>query len=328
MTSLSIRERARRYIASIHSISGSGGNGALFQAALALRRGFDLSLEEAMIELAIWNSINAQPPWRDSDLLRKLHEAGKANKPAGYLVGDQGVSFKKPSSPRPSVDSKHEESEERAAKRKRWPTFRVGTKAELKTVANLRAIHPGIPSMAQELGLLRFTETKIGEPCFVIREETLAQVRRMDGRPFVSPEGSLLKSRNLPGSIGKWLGYGMLENHRDPPVLIVEGLIGWMEAAEAIATSDFPQWLPFAALSASVKLEERELALLAGRRVIIARDRGIEGLRAAKRWQAELASVGIEARYWTPPQAAGLKADLGDALKIPGFNPSQIFRQD
>lgn len=318
-----ILERARNYIATIHSISGSGGHTSALAAATALVRGYDLPEDSAMELLSEWNQTNALPPWGDADLRHKLREAAKSDRSAGYLLtNDKSSAFALPKSDSRSLNAPAvSEDATKAAKRHKWPTFRLGTEAELRAVAKLRHLHGGIPWLAQREGLLRFTTTKAGEQCFVLTEGTLAQARRMDGKSF-DINGSICKSWSLPGSDGKWMGYTMLESHPKAPVLIVEGLVAWMEAAHAITASDHLPWLPFAALAAGVKLESRELALLAGRRVLIARDLGEAGVEAALNWEESLQEIGVQVSIWEPPLGA---KDLGDALRLPSFNANSIF---
>ena len=62
--------------------------------------------------------------------------------------------------------------------------------------------------------------------------------------------------------------------------------------------------------------------MLAGREVIIARDRGVEGAIAAQNWQESLAEIGITAPIWTPPVET---KDIGESLAIPSFDPNSIF---
>lgn len=80
--------------------------------------------------------------------------------------------------------------------------------------------------------------------------------------------------------------------------------------------------MPLAAVSASVNLTQREIPLLAGREIIIARDLGAEGADAAVRWQDTLSDHGLTARIYTPPVK-----DLGEALRLPNYNSNAIFTQ-
>ena len=322
-------ERAQRYLAHIHSISGSGGHAAAYAAAVALVRGYDLPPDEALAPFREWNQTNASPPWSESDLRHKINEATKADRPAGYLLANDRHPTRPPSASKPfhrPTPPPQDEAAKKAAQRQQWPSFRLGTDKELHAVAHLRGIEAGIAWIAQKEGILRFSTSRAGEPCFILTEGTLAQVRRMDGQPFTKQDGSTMKAQCLPGSAGKWLGRAMLERSPSAPALIAEGLVAWLEAAHAITSTTgegLRAWLPFAALSANVKLEARELALLANRRVLIARDRGSEGAAAAVSWQAALSEAGINAPIWTPPLPA---KDLGEAMRLPDFNPDSIFQ--
>ena len=260
--------------------------------------------------LSEWNQTNAIPPWSDAELRHKLREAAKSVRQAGYLLAHNAPSLLcHPPALRPTPPP--DEAARKAAQRQQWPAFRLGTETELRSLASLRRIHPGIPWLAQKEGLLMFTTSPTGEDCYGFTEGTMAQVRRMDGQPFTSSDGKNVKSRNLPGSVGSWLGYAILERHPNAPVLVGEGLVSWMEVMEALTRAGAWNWRPFAALSASVHLGERELSLLRGRQIIIARDRAEAGAAAAIRWQQQLATVNTTARIWTPPLPC---KDLGELL--------------
>lgn len=70
-----ICQRARKYVARMHSIAGSGGDLNLFRVACVLIQKFGLPFDIALEELRRWNSTNAQPPWDDKRLRYKLNEA-------------------------------------------------------------------------------------------------------------------------------------------------------------------------------------------------------------------------------------------------------------
>ena len=82
-----IRKRARSYLATMPpSISGSGGHHALWAAALALVRGFDLSPSDARALLAEDFNARCQPPWTDAEIEHKLIDADRADGvPRRYL---------------------------------------------------------------------------------------------------------------------------------------------------------------------------------------------------------------------------------------------------
>lgn len=310
-----IQERARRYIATMpQSIEGSGGHTAIFNVALAVRCGFDLSEDATLELLSEWNATHAQPPWNAADLRHKIQDAGRSTKPAGYLLAND-----QPAKPAPTCP------DEAAATRAKWPEFRSPGLRDLRALANLRHLDVRSLIPASHEGLLQFTQHPKHGECYVFTEGTFAQIRRVDGQPLRLSDGSAQKDINLPGSKGSWFGYCLLEKHPAAPVLLIEGCIGLLEAMHTIRLAKQEGWIPFAANSASSKMTERELTLLKGRQVIIAADRGKAGADAAIRWQASLAGCDVTAAIWVPPPEA---SDLGKALCISGFDPSEVFRSD
>ncbi len=79
-------DRARAYLkACPAAISGSGGHAITFVTAQKLVRGFSLTEEEAFSLLANdWNP-RCQPPWPESALRRKVHEAMRSGR---HATGD------------------------------------------------------------------------------------------------------------------------------------------------------------------------------------------------------------------------------------------------
>jgi hypothetical protein len=79
-------DRARAYLqACPAAISGSGGHAITFVTAQKLVRGFSLTEEEAFSLLANdWNP-RCSPPWSESALRRKVHEAMRSGR---HAVGD------------------------------------------------------------------------------------------------------------------------------------------------------------------------------------------------------------------------------------------------
>ena len=195
---------------------------------------------------------------------------------------------------------------------------------QLREVATLRGISPYAVWLASNAGYLRFTLYGKHQWCYVMTEGELVQLRKMDGQPFTKPDGTTTTFKNLPGSRGTWLGYSMLERYPTAPVLIVKGIVAWMEAVDAADRADRRQWIPFASLSATDKLGKRELALLANRQVIIAMDADLTGVTGALDRQAALDAIGVTAALWMPPDEC---KDLGDALALPSFDPTTIFNQ-
>ncbi len=81
--------RASLYLEKMNpSISGSGGHGALWQAALAMVRGFELGQDDALHLLATEFNPRCQPKWSECELRHKVAQAtDKAEKASwGYLL--------------------------------------------------------------------------------------------------------------------------------------------------------------------------------------------------------------------------------------------------
>ncbi len=88
-----VRERARRYLASIPpAVAGSHGDATTFRVCCRLVRGFALEDDEAMEVLASWNQTCA-PPWSDAQLRAKLEGARRYGREpiGGLLVPPSGV---------------------------------------------------------------------------------------------------------------------------------------------------------------------------------------------------------------------------------------------
>ncbi len=84
-------ERASRYLAAVDAaVSGQGGHGALWRAALAMVRGFELSPAQALGLLLAEYNPRCQPPWHPRDVERKVSEATQASSQSGYLL-ERGV---------------------------------------------------------------------------------------------------------------------------------------------------------------------------------------------------------------------------------------------
>ncbi|HAL72740.1 MAG TPA: hypothetical protein DCP71_13320 [Verrucomicrobiales bacterium] len=139
--------------------------------------------------------------------------------------------------------------------------------------------------------------------CFILAEGDFAQARRLDGQPLPVRDG-YSKSKNLPGSIGAFIGAGLLGD--SPHVLLVEGCIGLLEALGCISLADAPGWTAIAATSASSRFNRAAglLASLKGRHVRILPDTDKAGFEAAVTWLQDLERTGCRV----------------DALKLPSGN--------
>jgi hypothetical protein len=82
-----VRERARRYIASIPpAVVGEHGDAATYRVCCRLVRGFALDEEDALAVLKEWND-GCSPPWSEEELRAKLEGARRyGREPIGGLL--------------------------------------------------------------------------------------------------------------------------------------------------------------------------------------------------------------------------------------------------
>jgi hypothetical protein len=305
-------DRAWRYIEKRPpSIQGSGGSTALFNVACDLIKGFLLKYEDAWSLLVRWNAIYSQPTWCEPDLHNKLKDATKSNRPDGYLLNKQET-------PRPQVAPAFESEKKHKAKlRKWWPQFQPLSHAEVQTIASLRRLTVSAVIAAARTGFLKKAKVDRHE-CFIIHEGNFAQARRLDGQPFTLADGKQVKAKNLPGSVGAFIGRRWLGGP-SVKVLLVEGAIALVEALAAYeVVCPRAGWTIVAATSASSRFNRdlELLNLLAGRFVRIFPDADEAGLDGAVEWLAALECAGCEVDAMPLPD--GIK-DLGPLVANPHF---------
>lgn len=315
-----ILERASAYLAKMPAaLSGQGAHSAIFDVAVALVKGFGLSSEEALPLLLQWNQ-HCLPPWSESELRHKLRSAATTDtRPDGYLLVDAPLLAAYASRdtgpvPLPTMPEFLGEADLKALKRLSWPAFYLPENNDLDEIAAQRRIPTTALRVLVDRGLLKSSRCG-GHSCFVLHEDRFAQARRYDGRPFQDAEGRTFKTRNLPGSEGAFFGRSLLQNI--PNVLLVEGVIGLVEAAATFCfLGKMNHWTVLAATSAS-SCFARDPALLkklAGRHVRILPDADEAGLNGAASWLADLRAVGARADVMGLP--AGHK-DLGSLIAEP-----------
>lgn len=334
-------DRAAAYLDRLPpAISGSGGHSATYRAATVLMHGFALGETEALPLLTAWNHTHCQPPWTERDLRHKLRSAAQsaasATRPPGYLVNSEG----KLSTSRPfPAASPESDSARKARQRAAWPEFRPLKPALIDRIAELRHLLPDAVDLAQRHGFLSGAVID-GHASYLLHEGTFAQARRLDGLPFIRPDGSAVKAKNLPGSEGvfigqKWLGPGLASGPDTdtgdpgstrvgpPRVLLVEGAIGLLEALAAFLLAEVKTpWVLLAATSASSRFSRDPalLAKLAGRHVRLLPDADEAGMKAGTVWMQELRAAGATVDGHGLP--SGCK-DLGPILADP--TPHQTF---
>lgn len=305
----SIQDRARAYLARMPvSVEGQGGHAAAFAAALALVKGFNLGEQEAFPLLMEWNA-GCLPPWRESDLRYKLRSAAaSSSKPAGFLLGESRT----PDRPRLTPDFESD-AEKKARQRKAWPEFKPLTHDDIERIAALRRMLPDAVDLAHRWGFVKSAQFE-GHDCFIIHEGTFAQARRMDGGKLDTSRGPS-KTKNLTGSEGAFIGQRWLGDTEH--VLLVEGVIGLLEALAAFALVNMKErWSVLAATSAVSRFarDPALLARLAGRHVRIVPDANEAGMNAAASWLKDMGDAG--AIVDALPLPDGCK-DLGDIIAAP-----------
>lgn len=297
-----VEDRAWQYISRMPpSIQGEGGSTALFRVAVVLVRGFDLSAEAAAPLLEHWNRACSRPLWTEAELRHKLRDAARSGQmPPGHLLredeeaggrrhppGPRGSFLHRPLPPPAAPADARTAAEQRARH-----TFFPLTPAEEGRIATLRHVTPGMVHLFKNKQLLR--NTRVGDhTCWCLVEGTFAQARRYDGGLLSTGKGPT-KAKTLAGSRGSFFGRSFLIRNR-PPVLLVEGVVGVLEAASVIDLADAP-WVPLAAVTAGASFtrDPQTLELLRGRRVRILPDEGEAGRNGAATWHAELKMAGAE----------------------------------
>lgn len=318
-----VSDRARAYLACLPvSVQGQGGHNAAFRAACVLVHGFALGEAEALPLLIEWNT-QCLPPWTEAELRHKLRSAAQnpGDKPKGHLLEQSSSSF----SSRASGLSRAKPPAPRA-KPEAWAAFERLTHDDIRAIAALRGIYPDAVDLAHRWGFLKMT-TLEGHRCFIIHEGTFAQARRLDGKPFRRPDGTQIKARNLPGSVGAFIGRNWLvPNPHITHVLLVEGCIGLLEALAAFCLVDMKDpWCILAATSASSRFarDPKLLEALRGKHVRVVPDADTAGVSAAMSWMGDLRQAGISHDAFCLPE--GCK-DLGGLLALPEDNPCRQSR--
>lgn len=304
-----ILERAAAYLERMPpAIASSGGHSATFNAAAVLSRGFAMNEQDALPLLMAWNHTHCQPPWTESELRHKLRSTASSTRPHGYLLDEASPNRE---SLAPDFES---EAEKKARQRKGWPEFKLLKPAGITAIANLRRMLPDAVDLAHRHGFLKGAEIE-GQKCFILHEGSFAQARRLDGEPFTRKDGTKIKAKNLPGSEGAFIGQRWLGDTQH--VLLVEGVVGLLEALAAFALVNMAEsWGILAATSASSRFarDPSLLVHLRGRHVRILPDADEAGLNAAASWLADLETAG--AAVDAVPLPDGIK-DLGEIITAP-----------
>ncbi len=303
-------DRARSYLAKLPvSVTGERGHAAAYRAACVLIQTFYLTQDEAFDLMREWNRF-CIPPWSESDLRHKIHDARQATPTACVAAGNIAKgAWEDPdeSRVRPPLTTK------------RWPTFctldsdEVGIVAEMRQVS-IEAVH--LVATARLIGSTMYQ----GHRCVVMGEGSFAQLMRFDGEELSTRAGRVRK-KNLPGAKGSFIGATLLDSSSD--ILLVEGAFGLIEAVAAVLLADPPKsWTVLAATSASSRFGQSPdlLCRLKGRRISIVADHDEAGFRAASSWLEDLQSVGCHVRVFSDPNTK----DLGPLVAEPAKHLSTL----
>ena len=307
-------ERAWSYITKMPpSVQGSGGSTALYRVAVALVKGFSLGERVAEGLLADWNAQHAVPPWNERELAHKLRSATASKRADGYLLTDRRGDAGRGKIVFPEADPG---AAERVKKRAQWPSMRPASEACVYRVAALRGLAPLPVDCVRANGFLWEAEVD-GHACYVLREGTVAQARRLDGGSFLL-EGREVKAKSLPGSEGHFLGWKLLGGPENP-VLLVEGAVALLEGVAAAFAVDADArlenaWTVLAAMSSASRPDSSLRQQLAGRRVRIVPDADAAGMEALARWTEALRPTGARVDAFRLPE--GMR-DLGPLVSDP-----------
>ncbi len=308
-TNSNIKDRARAYISRMPAaIAGNGGHTATYNVAVVLIKGFALDEGSALDLLAAWNECHCEPKWSERDLRYKLRSAARSSRAFGYLLEDGPLL--------PSQSHNHTHTQDansefwKARQRTAWPKVSPLTSADIQAISILRNIPMAAVDLSAKAGFLGAGIVD-GHRTFIIAESRFAQARRFDGKPFLRTDGSTIKSKNLCGSEGAFIGQRWLGKAN--PILLVEGAIALLEAAAAILLADRTDWTCLAATSAASRFtrDPALLARLAGRRIRIIPDADDAGLDAAGSWLAALEDVGATVDALSLPSPY---KDLGELI--------------
>jgi hypothetical protein len=288
-----IQERARNYALKMPpSIQGSGGSNDAFNVAAVLAVGFDLADEDALRIMEEWNQ-GCQPLWSERELLGKLASARRdCKRPPGYLLGEV---------PKPNIP-------EAPA---RFHTESL-TLEEARTFADARGLPMSAMKAAIAAGFAKVgVHSRYGRH-LAIGEGEFRQLRRFNNQPFQWEKRP--KAINFQKGPPQFIGASWVDTH--PNILLVEGVVGWLEAAAAIHLAGASDFIPLAAFNCYSTFAKAlpVLGALAGRRVLIVPDAGEKGEDAAKLWRRELEAVGCRVQYIDLPEGVG---DLGELLRLP-----------
>jgi hypothetical protein len=208
-----------------------------------------------------------------------------------------------PADDAPRISKRQQSAFIAARKQVKWPPdMHAGSDADLRAVANLRAVSFDALEMMRALGLLKFG-TVCGVPTWLVLDHSnkCGEARRMDGLPFdeiETSQGSLpeRKAHTLGGSIKSWpVGLALPEEltKTTSNFMLVEGGPDLLAAYHLKLEMNDLSWTPIALLGAGVnRIDPEALALLRGKCVKVIEHADAAGTSAGPSWAKALSAAG------------------------------------
>ena len=189
------------------------------------------------------------------------------------------------------VRSHSAEGEEKARKRKKWPSFQQPSADEIEATAELRGLSVEGVSLAKDRGVLLCANSSKGHAWIITDPQRInAQARLISGRPWRAG----MKAKTLPGSQAA-SPIGLLEASSFPAIALVEGgpdILAAVHLAWCASVED--RVAVIAMLGASNRIPEDVLPHLGGKRVRIFQHNDDPGRNAGALWAAQLMAAGVE----------------------------------
>jgi hypothetical protein len=216
-----------------------------------------------------------------------------------------------PLPPSRTVAPRADETSERH--RPEFPPLDAPTAAEFRQLAQLRTVSEEACVEAHRRGHLFCADWR-GARCWLLTDcaRRTAQLRRLDGSPFPSREGGVVKAWTLRGSCASW-PIGTPDAASAARVLVCEGGGDFLAAYHfAAVEGTLAQVQPVAMLGAAPRIAADALPCFVGKPVRIVPDLDDAGAGAALRWERQLRDAGLTAHCY---DLSGLTRDDGAPVK-------------
>jgi len=172
------------------------------------------------------------------------------------------------------------------------PKLERGTQEDMLRLSESRNLLLAAVELASERGLLWFFNSKEGRAWLITDSARRnAQARRLDGEPWA---WNGKKAWTIGGSSAKW-PIGLPESVPFPAIALVEGGPDFVAALHHAIVSGVEAYIaPVCIAGATMSILAECLPAFQGKRVRVFVHNDAEGLKAAKRWAAQLRGVGAQ----------------------------------